>query len=109
MTIQAIGTKSHLTGSSTAVIKRTSEQNYNHSRLAVQCPHRMYVSTGIFGASTRPVLTSTQLTTEQNTMCTAVRVSGNGKPPMFGSSMYLLSLHHGANDSAVLFCTACWT
>ena len=41
-----------------------------------------------------PSLTTPQLTAEQNSICTPVSVSGNGKPPILGSSMYLLSLHN---------------
>lgn len=38
-------------------------------------------------------LTSSHDTTAQNSMCAAVSVSGKGKPPSFGSRIYLFSLH----------------
>jgi len=54
--------------------------------------YRRNVCAVISGTDTTLNLISSQDTTEQNAICTAVRVSGKGKPPMLGSRMYLLYL-----------------
>jgi hypothetical protein len=52
----------------------------------------MYTSLGIAGASMSLTLTSSHDTTAQNSMWVAVSVNGKGKPPSFGSRMYLFNL-----------------
>ena len=52
----------------------------------------MYTCMGISTACTNPVLTRVHESTVQKAMCMQVRVRGNGKPPSFGSRMYLLTM-----------------